>query len=613
MCSNGIQDVGEDGVDCGGACACCLVDAAAPPCRDGLLTDSTADASATIDCTLDLAGASVQLSTVTSVLFGGGSIINGTLNTTSPTVISASLLRRGLNLVGPFSLPGGQTALRLCPENWGLVQGSVTLEQAQSNRDGMSAAFAAPASVGALRLDVDDLDVTCDVASPGSQKRLLFQHSIMIYDAFHLAMTDDVHIRVFPNDKNAYDLILVFQTDGTIITGGNLHGDRYEHDYVNGDDGPNDLGYGIEAVGTHNFLIEGVTVNNMTGDAFIVTHLRWRWPNGTENYTPYGATGIIPTYARNVTVRNNVFDENRRNGFALTDVIDAVLEGNVVRLSGQGGEYNPTNDGYNWRGVIPRAGLDLEPITYLDDDGNMGSEALVQHVVIRNNTFVNNYRDIVFLKAQYVEVYDNRFGSSLGNLASAHVSIHDNTMVCNTGEYALTTSYGISANAFVRETGDFAGTHVAHNWTVHDNYLSGFDMPLRVSAKDTVVYNNVVEDFETALMFSNGLNYVIRNNSFSSARDNARGVYSFVLGTAVDNVTIDELHVNVTGAAAYGLFLPKHQAGPAGTRIVNSTFHQRLRLEHTTNVTVESCTFPSIIMDVNNTNLVLTDNTITEE
>lgn len=174
--------------------------------------------------------------------------------------------------------------------------------------------------------------------------------------------------------KRSYVLLVLNATD-VMISGGKIKGDRSSHLDTIGE-----WGMGIAIYAGQNVTIEGTRISDCWGDGIVI---------GSKAAAPY----LARPPSRNVTVKNVVSDNNRRQGITIGKANQVLIDSCV---------FSNTN------GTKPMAGIDIEP----DRD-------TAQNIIIRNSEFFNN-------KGSGVEIYVNS-SSVVRNVVIQNNSIHHNT------------------------------------------------------------------------------------------------------------------------------------------------------------------------------------------
>ena len=478
---------------------------------------------------------------------------------------------------------------------WSIKEGVVTYEEALVNRGQINDAIKYAHNNGFTVFEVNDLDAYFEVrAGFGGSKIENYRRSIQLPSNFHLKMNENTYLRVQPNDKRDYALLCAFSEINVTVSGGHLVGDRYTHDYDGGDTGVQDLGYGIYFIGVVNGVVDGVSADKFTGDGFIISSPIKRNDDGSENQSShYGEV----YFSKNLIVRNSTFDDNRRNGLALTDVEGALLENLTFTNTGLGvrGKGEP----YGWQGVIPRHAIDLEAIQYFNDDGiTLKLTEIVDDVIIRNSVFQNNYGDIDFYKASNVDVYGNTFGAGSGGVGAFNVKVHNNTFIAD----AAAKDRGLNIKPLVRSD----GSHFVKNWEIYDNVISGYKTAIQIGGENQRVENNIISNFKTGIFLLTGKDVLVKDNNLKSDVKNVKGIYNYPVGIEAINYTIINNEFDLTGLYGYGFDFKKIK----GNNFVldSCTFTQRVRISNSENITIKNSTFPSSNFNKENINITLQNN-----
>lgn len=147
-------------------------------------------------------------------------------------------------------------------------------------------------------------------------------------------------LEVIPNSSEGYSVLRLNNVERVTVRGGELIGDRYQHEGTEGQ-----WGFGINIGGGADHLIEGVTLREMWGDGI-----------------------YIGGGAQRVTVREVVCDDNRRQGMSVVSADDLLVEDCAFTHTA---------------GHPPQAGVDLEP--------NPVPEDAVRRATFRRCQFNANY------------------------------------------------------------------------------------------------------------------------------------------------------------------------------------------------------------------------------
>lgn len=449
---------------------------------------------------------------------------------------------------------------------------------------------------GANKFIIDNTDIFIENENFTAGREEIYESGIKLsYDNFTFQMGNTLHFRTQPN-AGAYSAILgVWATTNITITGGNLHGDRYTHDYeFNG--GIQDENDGIYLVGVKNSSVNNVFVEKFTGDGLVVRSTADRNGDGTE----------VPgqSYSDTIDIQNNTFTDCRRNGFALTDCTNVEIFDNEVTFNGLPatgtGEVNPPPAS---AGVTPRHGLDIEPITaVIDPFGNTNDKQIVQFVNIYNNNWNGNHADIDLYKGYDISIYNNTFESKVGNVACYRINIYDNTFTRAFPEASTTAAINIKPK--IRSN----GVHWTKDWNVYGNTITGFEKGIAVGGENQSVHDNIINNCEVGIYLLTGKDNLIEDNTVSAASIvGSEGVNGFVLGTDQDSVTIKGGTITTYGNS---VDLDNIAGLNNGLVFDGVTFIKDIDLENCDNITIQNSFFPEPLIQSGNTNITLTNNNI---
>ncbi len=547
-----------------------------------------------ISCDYNLNGETIIVPQNVTFNFDGGSLTNGTLIFESG-LIDGRLLNIDLEINGSTRIINSHFVFE--KEKWNIVEGATNYATALTNRKNINAAITLVKSLGANILEIDNIDAYVEV---GAYHFGNYTHreAIQVPSNFHFKMGDNCTLRVQPNGNISYAILSSRGVNNVKISGGHLIGDKYEHTYTTGtEQDTHEFGTGIYFVGVTNSEIDGVTVDDMTGDSFGVHSTRNRNPDGSEVAGQF--------YSKNILIKNVIFRGARRNNLSFIDIDGLTLENSIIANAGEGGDISNYGEVYDWRGVLPRCNIDLEATRSFDADGNLRISQIVQNIIIRNNEFTGAYiSDINFYTCKNVEVYGNTFTSGLSNLNAQNISIHDNTFTHDTTLDALPIA--IYMKEFIRE-----GTGIEENlnYQIYNNTVYGFNTAISVGGNNHNVYNNTVNNFvNNGISLRSGKNNHFSGNTISSNISGSKGYYSFPTGISLINSTITDETINVDD---YGLLF-KNLNSYSGSPVIidNCSFSSDFRnvdIRNSSSITVQNSE-TGTIYQTNNTNIVLSNN-----
>ncbi|WP_405292900.1 NosD domain-containing protein [Algibacter sp. Ld11] len=500
------------------------------PC-DFSLENLDPNSTVVINCILDLQGEALDLPENVTLLDEGGDIINGTLNFSEGSSIDGDLLGSTLT-VGGTKPALRDVSFTFDPSRWGIVEGVVSDEVALKNKEIINNVIELCDSYGINSMNIGSLDCYVAVGCNYSLGTDVLKYGIQLPSNFSLSMSSDTFLRVQPNKWPRGSLLNLYASENVVISGGNLIGDRYEHDYS-----PIDDEFGISRdshewpmlltiAGGNNVLIENVNMQNSTGDGIV-------FASGTNRlYNP-------AIYCENIIMRNCVVNNARRNNVTLGDAEYVTIENCDITNAG-GGDNILDSSGkiskYTSAGVAPQFGMDLEAHRELEN-GVYVDYQKIQHITIKGNTFTGNYAgDLVVYTANDVLIEDNFFDNTVGGTLFWNTTIRNNTFKQNEG--GVKTSVAIGFNAIIRNN-----EHQVRNINISGNSISGYDTGISPGGENIEVYKNTVKDFDQGVYLRNLVNSKLSFNDFQTDRKISYGYQSF--GGIADNVIVSNEYIKV--------------------------------------------------------------------
>ncbi|MDN3667147.1 right-handed parallel beta-helix repeat-containing protein [Algibacter miyuki] len=442
-----------------------------------------------INCVMDLGYETVTLPSNVSIIYEGGDIINGTLSFSEGSIISGELLNSTLTVAGV--LPElKNNVFNFLPERWEIIEDKVEDDVALSNRKKFNDVMLLVQKLGGTKFEVDNLNAYFDVSSRVNNPKIKSESAILLPSNFELSMTDNTYLRVQPNNAHAYSLIMVFKGENIKVTGGNLIGDRYEHDYTPVVDlygkeyDTHEWGHVTHVSGGVNVTLEGINILDGSGDGFVVHGSSIRATDGTPG------NAVI---SKNVTLRNCTIDGARRNGLSILDG-DGILVENCNIFNTAEGD-SPSGVKYSSAGAWPMQGISFEAWRVREADGTLKEYEKIENVVLRGNTFKNNRAgDVVLFTGSFITIEDNYFDGGIGNIASHDIIIRNNTMESRI-ENGVSLEYGIKVLSRL----DYFGNEFNYNYQIYGNKVTGYKNPMVLSGENFEVYDNVLKDFKSGI------------------------------------------------------------------------------------------------------------------
>lgn len=419
------------------------------------------------------------------------------------------------------------------PQRWGIVEGIVSYAVALENRNILNRVITLAKENGVTIFEIDKMDAYFEVSSLGVRSHDS-ENSILIPSNFHFKMGDNCNLRVHPNNSELSALIRAYGSDNVKISGGKLWGDRYTHDYSASDntiEGRHGWGHLIMISGVHNGVVDGVQMHEGTGDGIIISGTEHRLDDGTLRFN--GKESI------NITVKNCLINNNRRNNISITDGTGIYIEYNTIRNAGSGDDSSEVSSS----GTSPRSGIDIESFKQNAPDNNSVYDLQrVEDLHIRHNVFEDNYAvDIALYNGEKAYVYENTFRSRRG--ISAAYS-YNNKIYNNVFERPEELMSGSQAIAF--EPRYWAnGTHRIIDYEVNGNTFSGYQFAIIAGGKGHNFNNNTITNCQRGIILITSEDLEFDNNTISSNVSSSYGYYTFSGGTSIKNCLIKNGETNV--------------------------------------------------------------------
>ena len=462
----------------------------------------------------DLEGKNIILPPHVVIKYYGGSIINGTL-TFDNGIIDGELLNYQLEITGSATL--SSTTFDFVKSKWNITEGEVSDEVAIVNKKSIQKAIDDSKRLGATTFYIGALDAYFNVTFDTDKWNYYRYACINIPSNFVLQMTDNTYIRVQPNKMPKYTLFQIYQVSNVKISGGNLLGDRDEHDYTTISD-THESGYLMDITAGENILVDGVVMKNSTGDGMGIGCI------GT--YTDRGL-GLIYQQSSDVTVKNCTFDSNRRNGISPGDGLRITIDNNEFLNSGIDTEKS--------EGTAPRCAIDVESWWDLDENGDPIKYHTTTDFVISNN-IERGGANISFIVAvgENVTMENNDVQQRMGFNTGRNITIRNNN---------------VATRIFVGDGKDRTypeNLMVYNNTILSDTTLSpgkysdndGTGIYVSIPGKSTKIYNNKIYNKTTGIAIRNSNNCEIYDNYIEPRQDISvtYGIYAYA--AVIDNMQI---------------------------------------------------------------------------
>ncbi|MDK2600676.1 right-handed parallel beta-helix repeat-containing protein [Bacillus stercoris] len=363
----------------------------------------------------------------------------------------------------------------------------------------------------------------------------------------HFEMRPDTFLITETNGSWGYTMFYSQEEKNVLVTGGNLVGDRYLHDYTGhgtwDTKKTHEWGHAFNIVGCEDFAIDHVAMKDFTGDA-IITYAKGMLHVDWTDYVP----------PKRIAVRNCLIDSCRRNNIALTACDGAIVENSkIINAGGPGTEENPLS-----AGTTPQFGIDIEGY----GEGEIDYEE-PWNIIIKGNYFQGNTVASVANFSGYRVIITENISDQLISYSNGTDTIISNNLFIRT-DLTKTAIKGEKVSAGFDRNGV----------TIVGNMITGFSTGIDVRGKNITVVGNMINnigstgincyDVSNALIASNYVwksakngisanlntdNVVIQGNSFDLITEVAVSM-SGVSGVKVkgNNITKSATGVRVNGA-----------------------------------------------------------------
>ncbi|WP_142786018.1 right-handed parallel beta-helix repeat-containing protein [Changchengzhania lutea] len=543
------------------------------PC-DFTLNEIQANSTIIINCTLDLNGETINLPPNVTIEYEGGDIINGTLNFSEGSTIDGNILNSTLT-IGGSSPQMKDTAFQFDPQRWGIVEGVVSDAVALNNKEILNIIIAQAQSMGITTFEIDKIDAYFEVSSPGNKHQE--ENTILIPSNFHFKMGKDCNLRVQPTHIERSALLSSRGTENVIISGGKLWGDRYTHDYktITSRHG---WGHVMMIRGVHNGIIDGVEMHEGAGDGIQIAGLEHR--NNDGSLKSHGRE------SKNVTLKNCLINDNRRNNISMVDGTDIYIEYNTIKNSGSGDDSSEVSS----NGTSPRAGIDIEAFKNNAPDNNSVYDwEKTENIHIRHNVFEENYAvDVALYNGEKAYVYENTFRSNRGISAaySYNNKIYNNRF--ERPEGLMSGSAAIKLEP--RYWGN--GTHRIKDFEVNNNTFTGYQFAIVAGGQGHEFKNNIMTNCQRGIILIVSEDLEFDNNKITSNVDRSYGYYTFSTELSIKNCLIKNGETNVENRGLY--FYNNNNDETGDITIDNVTFNGGISLNAAQNVTIKNSAFDEI-------------------
>jgi len=465
-----------------------------------------------INCLYDLKGKKINLPANTTIKQEGkGKLSNGSLIFESGT-IDGELLNIDLNVEGDVALHKKEYIFT--PEKWNITEGETSVEIALKNKENIQKAIDLVKKLKGDTFSIDKMDAYFEIGrdqwvnAAGYDKLAIHPPS-----NFHLKMTDKTFIRVQPSYWPRGSLLSVYIKENVKITGGNLIGDRFKHDYsdildeVGISRGTHEWPTLLIVSGSKNVIATNIVIKESTGDGIVAgASDGFRFNPGNP-------------FNKNITFIGCTVDANRRNNISITDGEDIFITTCTISNSGDIKEKEGSN---GWLGTNPRVGIDIEPFRGRNPDGSEKNFELTENVQIDGCTFRNNQvASIIDYSGINTTMSNNDSDRGFFSSFSTGAKFINNTFISNElakSEAAITTGELIVEINGVK-------TELSTNNIVRGNKIEGFNVGIIVRGNDGVIEDNTInESLYRGIQVKGASRAIFKNNKTASSFQNSAGL-----------------------------------------------------------------------------------------
>ena len=515
-----------------------------------------------IDCLLDLKGETINLpSNVTLKNERGGKIFNGSL-VFNKGKIDGELLNIDLKIEGDVELSNNE--FLFFPEKWDITEGETSVEIALNNKENLQNAIDLVKKLKGNTLSIDKLDAYFEIGRDQWVNAAGYNKlAIHLPSNFHLKMTENTFLRVQPSYWPRGYLLSIYIKENVKVTGGNLIGDRFEHDYTDILDevgisrGTHEWPTLLYVAGSKNVVATNIILKESTGDGIVAgASDGFRFSPGNP-------------FNKNITFISCTVDANRRNNISVTDGEDIFITNCVIKNSGDIKDREGSN---GWKGTSPKTGIDIEPFRGRNPDGSEKNFELTKNVKIDGCTFRNNQvGSIIDYSGINTTMSNNNSDRGFFSSFSTGAKFINNTFIGNErakSEAAITTGELIVEINGVK-------TELSTNNTVKGNKVEGFNIGVIVRGNDGIIEDNIInESLFRGIQVKGASRAVFKNNKIASTFQNSASLS--ITNNFGENLTfINENYTNLRRAV--------------------SIFDVNTEIPYiTSSITFDDCTFKSV-------------------
>ena len=371
--------------------------------------------------------------------------------------------------------------------------------------------------LGGNTFKIDEMDAYFKVSKEQNVLPKWRRWDIFFPSNFNLVMTNNTHLRVQPNNYSFFVLFSIQEVENVTITGGNLHGDRDEHDYstCGGDAWCQDSSL-ITVNGSENVVIDGVNITDSTADGILIAGIGFSY---NPDYNP----------SHDVLIKNCVIDKSRRNNISIVNGHHIIVENCQILNAGIATDKSI--------GTNPKAGIDIEALRSSDGAGGYILYEIVRDVIIRGNTEKGSARSAIIVAiGDDTVIEDNDTENGISYSLATGIKIRNNRITGVKESHLKSNAIG----------GGVGNTETTYNNEISGNTIKGYGTGVTLYAKDAKVFDNIIENANTGIFIPDHIrNTQIYGNTITSTNTYSYGISSHT--SVMENVDIKSNDIKVTG------------------------------------------------------------------
>ena len=235
-------------------------------------------------------------------------------------------------------------------------------------------------AIGSLSTEHDTLYI------PDGSYRVNTIQKINLRSDIKVILGSNAKLIAISNGEKSYCILSLRGLNNVSITGGQLFGDRYEHQGSEGE-----WGHGIGVFDSSNIILDGIKIFNCWGDGiYLGSDHEWTQDAGCSN----------------IIIQNCELAGNRRNGLSIVSADYVTLKNCIFRDA---------------NGTDPQFGVDIE--TNYESNPN-------QHIYLDNCTFYGNAKGSVLINsaANDVQISNSVLNGNFINYAGTDVVLSNTTV-----------------------------------------------------------------------------------------------------------------------------------------------------------------------------------------